>query len=430
MHHQVPRSDQLFQQSAKLIPGGVNSPVRAFKVVGGTPVFIDRAQDCYLYDVDGNQYIDYVMSWGAMVAGHANSAVLSAVEDVMRKGLSFGAPTELELVMAQTLCGLVPNMQQVRMVNSGTEATMSALRLARGVTGRNLIVKFEGCYHGHNDSLLVKTGSGALTLGVPTSPGVSEATAAQTVTLSYNDIEGCKQFFQQQGSEVAAVIVEPVAGNMNCVPPIDGFLQTLRSLCDEYQSILIFDEVMSGFRVALSGAQSVYGVDADLITLGKVIGGGLPVGAYGGKLELMQHIAPTGPIYQAGTLSGNPMTMAAGIANLTLLQQENVYSTMTQLGERLLAGIEQVANEKGIALTTNQVGSMIGLFFTEDEKVTHYQQVINCNNQQFNQFFHGMLKQGVYLAPASYEAGFLSIAHTEAVIDQTIHCAAQVFSDF
>ncbi len=426
--HNVPQSKQLFDKSCSLIPGGVNSPVRAFKAVGGTPLFIKRAEGCHLYDEDNNQYIDYVMSWGAMVAGHCHRDVLAKVEQTMKNGLSFGTPTELELQMAELLCQLVPNLEQVRMVNSGTEATMSALRLARGYTGRDLIVKFEGCYHGHNDSLLVKSGSGALTLGIPTSPGVSAETAAQTITLNYNDSAGCRKFFAEKGDEVAAVIVEPVAGNMNCVPPVDDFLPTLRQLCDQYQSLLIFDEVMTGFRVALGGAQSVYQVNADLITLGKVIGGGLPVGAYGGKREIMQQIAPQGPIYQAGTLSGNPMTMAAGIANLELISQEGIYERFSALNQQLMDGLKAAANQYDIALTTNHIGSMFGLFFTDCSKVTTYQQVMNCDTDRFKHFFHGMLKQGVYLAPASYEAGFLSMAHNESIIEQTIECADSVFA--
>ena len=423
------RSQQLFEQSQQSIPGGVNSPVRAYQAVGGTPPFIDRAKGCYLTDVDGKQYIDYVMSWGAMIAGHANEVVLQAVRDTLAKGLSFGAPTQLEMQLAEQVCQLVPNMDQIRMVNSGTEATMSAIRLARGVTGRDLIVKFEGCYHGHSDSLLVKSGSGALTMGVPTSPGVSPALAAQTMTLTYNDSEGCRQLFAEKGDQIAAIIVEPVAGNMNCVPPVDGFLETLRSVCDQSGALLIFDEVMTGFRVAKGGAQALYQIDADIITFGKVIGGGMPVGAYGGRRELMQQIAPAGPIYQAGTLSGNPVAMAAGLANMQIIQQSGFYENLQDMTNRLMVGIQAAADQHKIPFSTNHVGSMMGLFFTNESKVTCFDQVMGCDIQRFNQFFHGMLSRGVYLAPAAYEAGFLSMAHTPEVVDQTIEIAEQVFAE-
>ena len=360
---------------------------------------------------------DYVMSWGAMIAGHANEAVLRTVSDTLSKGLSFGAPTQLEMQLAEQVCQLVANMDQVRMVNSGTEATMSAIRLARGATGRDLIVKFEGCYHGHSDSLLVKSGSGALTLGVPTSPGVSPALAAQTITLTYNDSDACRQLFAERGDKIAAIIVEPVAGNMNCVPPMDGFLATLRSVCDQSGALLIFDEVMTGFRVAQGGAQALYGVDADIITLGKVIGGGMPVGAYGGKRELMQQIAPAGPIYQAGTLSGNPVAMAAGLANMQIIQERGFYENLQHLTTRLMTGFQAAANQHHIAFSTNHVGSMMGFFFTEEARVSRFDQVMACDTHRFNQFFHGMLSKGVYLAPAAYEAGFLSMAHSETTIE-------------
>ena len=359
------RSSELFTAAQKHIPGGVNSPVRAFKGVGGDPVFFKKAQGAYVYDEDGNQYIDYVGSWGPMIVGHAHPEVLKSVQDVMKNGLSFGAPTELETLMADKVCELVPSMDMVRMVSSGTEATMSALRLARGYTGRDKIVKFEGCYHGHSDSLLVKAGSGALTLGVPTSPGVPASLAEHTITLSYNNIEQVKQTFKEIGNEIACIIVEPVAGNMNCIPPVAGFLEGLREVCDEYGSVLILDEVMTGFRVSLGGAQGHYNIKPDLTTLGKVIGGGMPVGAFGGKREIMEHIAPLGPVYQAGTLSGNPVAMAAGLATLELISQKGFFENLTLQTKKLVQGLEERAAKANIPLTTNQVGAMFGFFFTE-----------------------------------------------------------------
>ncbi|WP_339617887.1 glutamate-1-semialdehyde 2,1-aminomutase [uncultured Gilvimarinus sp.] len=422
------RSETLFQQANQWIPGGVNSPVRAFKAVGGTPVFFKSAEGAYITDVDDKRYIDYVQSWGPMILGHSHPSVIDAVITAVKSGLTFGAPTEAETTLAELVCARVPSMDQVRFVNSGTEATMSAIRLARAYTGRDTIVKFEGCYHGHSDSLLIKAGSGALTLGVPSSPGVPEVLAAHTVTLNYNDADQVREFFAERGEQVACVIVEPVAGNMNCIPPVAGFLETLREVCDEHQSVLIFDEVMTGFRVSASGAQGRYKITPDLTTLGKVIGGGMPVGAFGGKRDIMDHIAPSGPVYQAGTLSGNPVAMAAGIATLQELSASDFYPTLFAKTERLVKGLEQAAADAGIAMTTNHAGSMFGCFFTQEEKVENYRQVMACDTERFNRFFHGMLERGVYLAPASYEAGFMSQAHTDADIDLTISKAAEVFA--
>lgn len=426
-------SEQLFKQAQQFIPGGVNSPVRAFRAVGGSPVFIDKAQGPYLYDSEGKRYIDYVLSWGPMILGHAHPAIIRAVEEKLKLGLSFGAPTEIETTLASELCRIMPNMDLVRMVNSGTEATMSAIRLARGYTGRDTIIKFEGCYHGHSDSLLIKAGSGALTMGVPSSPGVPAALANHTVTLTYNDIEGLKQAFQEIGDSVACVIVEPVAGNMNCVPPVPGFLETIREQCDHYGSVFIIDEVMTGFRLDLTGAQGYYGIDADLTTLGKVIGGGMPVGAFGGKREIMEHIAPLGPVYQAGTLSGNPVAMAAGLAQLTEIQKPYFYQPLFDKTTSLINGLKKAAQDAGIPMSTNHVGSMFGVFFVDDDfgpeqTITNYQQVMNCNTERFNRFFHGMLDAGVYLAPASYEAAFMSAAHSDSDIQYTIEAAKKVFS--
>ncbi len=422
------RSDQLFQQARQHIPGGVNSPVRAFKAVGGTPRFIDRAEGPYIFDVDGKRYIDYVLSWGPMLLGHANPAVIHAVTEQIQKGLSFGAPTEIETQLAERLCDIVPGMDMVRMVNSGTEATMSAIRLARGATGRDKIIKFEGCYHGHSDSLLIKAGSGALTFGVPSSPGVPAALAEHTVTLSYNDIDGVQRAFEEFGDQVACVIVEPVAGNMNCVPPLPGFLECLRSCCDNYQSLLIIDEVMTGFRLGLQGAQGYYGVTADITCLGKVIGGGMPVAAFGGRREVMEQLAPSGPVYQAGTLSGNPAAMAAGLAMLDAIAAPGFYDAPFARTQQLIDGLHQRADAAGIALSSNHVGTMFGVFFTDEDRISNYQQVMACDTERFNRFFHGMLDGGVYLAPASYEAGFLSAAHSEADIDETLVVAERVFA--
>lgn len=417
-----------FSRAQNIIPGGVNSPVRAFKAVGGEPVFIDHAKGAYIFDTEGKRYIDYVLSWGPMILGHANDAINDAVKAAVEKGLSFGAPTTIETELAEKVSAIVPSMEKLRFVSSGTEATMSAIRLARGFTGRDDIVKFEGCYHGHSDSLLIKAGSGALTHGVPSSPGVPACLAEHTVTLSYNNSEQVEALFKEKGDSIACVIVEPVAGNMNCIPPEPGFLETLRKVCDESGAVLIFDEVMTGFRVAHGGAQAHFNIKPDLTTLGKVIGGGMPVGAFGGRKDIMDHIAPTGPVYQAGTLSGNPISMTAGLATLNALDDAAIYSHIFSQTSALCEGLEDVAKSHNIPFTTNHVGSMWGGFFTEEERVTNYQQVMSCNIPRFNQFFHGMLNEGVYLAPASYEAGFMSIAHTKEDIQATIDAADRVFA--
>ena len=420
--------ETLFKRAQQHIPGGVNSPVRAFRGVGGTPVFISRAKGAFIYDSDDRAYIDYVGSWGPMVLGHAHPAVCAAVHEAVERGLSFGAPTELETMMAEKVCALVPSMDMVRMVSSGTEATMSALRLARGYTGRDTIVKFEGCYHGHSDSLLVKAGSGALTLGIPSSPGVPAGLAAHTLTLPYNDADAVIRLFEQQGESIAAIIVEPVAGNMNCIPPVPGFLETLRSVCDRWGSVLIFDEVMTGFRVALGGAQSLYGITPDLTTLGKVIGGGLPVGAFGGRADIMSQLAPLGPVYQAGTLSGNPVAMSAGLKTLELIADNGFFEALTSKTDDLVKGLASVARECGIPFTTNHVGGMFGLFFTEQPHVNSYEAVMQCDASRFATFFHGMLREGIYLAPSAYEAGFVSMAHDADTLDRTLVAAERVLS--
>ncbi|TNC81856.1 MAG: glutamate-1-semialdehyde-2,1-aminomutase [Oleiphilus sp.] len=420
------RSESLFAQAQHRIPGGVNSPVRAFKGVGGTPLFFEKGEGPHLIDADGNTYIDYVGSWGPMILGHAHPSVLEAVQAQLQQGLGYGAPTEIETRMAELVCQLVPSIEMVRMVSSGTEATMSAIRLARGHTGRDKIVKFEGCYHGHADSLLVKAGSGALTLGVPSSPGVPDSVAEHTITLSYNDSEEVEQLFSQIGDQIAAVIVEPVAGNMNCIPPVPGFLETLRQCCDRYHSILIFDEVMTGFRVSLGGAQAAFNVTPDLTTLGKVIGGGLPVGAFGGKAEIMHSIAPLGPVYQAGTLSGNPLAMAAGLAMLGEISQAGFYDALIATTTSLVKGLKEASEAAGIPMAFNQAGSMFGFFFTEEDAITRYQQVMNCDQERFKRFYHGMLAKGVYLAPSAFEAGFVSSAHTDVHISRTIEAAGEV----
>ncbi len=422
------RSQDLFREAQQCIVGGVNSPVRAFKAVGGEPPFIRRGEGAWLIDEDGKRYVDYVLSWGPLIMGHAHPAVVEAVQRAAADGLSFGAPTAIEVTMAQRIRELVPSMELVRMVNSGTEATMSALRLARGYTGRDKIIKFEGCYHGHSDALLVKAGSGALTFGVPSSPGVPADVASHTLNLPYNDLEAVREAFRQVGEQVAAVIVEPVAGNMNCVPPEPGFLQGLRELCDQYGSVLILDEVMTGFRVALGGAQARYGVKPDLTCLGKVIGGGMPVGAFGGKREIMEKLAPLGPVYQAGTLSGNPVAMAAGLATLELLTQPGVFEAIEKTTGALLAGLTERARAAGVAFTTAQAGTMFGLFFTERERVTRFSEVMACDVERFNRFFHGMLAEGVYLAPSAFEAGFVSAAHDAAAIEATLAAAERVFA--
>jgi glutamate-1-semialdehyde 2,1-aminomutase len=423
------KSESLFQQATAVIPGGVNSPVRAFNSVGGTPPFIDRAEGAYLIDVDGNRYIDYVGSWGPMICGHAHPEIIAAVTETVSKGLSFGAPCALEVELAQCICDIMPNIDLLRMTCSGTEATMSAIRLARGFTGRDKIIKFEGCYHGHSDSLLIKAGSGALTLGVPSSPGVPAVLADHTVTLAYNDSDQVKQAFAEIGDQVACIIVEPVAGNMNCVPPADGFLQTLRDCCDASGSLLIFDEVMTGFRVGLGGAQQRYGIVPDLTTLGKIIGGGMPVGAFGGRSDIMHHIAPLGPVYQAGTLSGNPVAMAAGLKTLEIISRPGFYETLTQTTTQLLDGLHAAATANDIALCSNQVGAMFGLFFTDQPEVSNFSQVSACDVERFRLFFHGMLSRGVNLAPSAYEAGFVSALHGADEIEHSIAAAAACFAD-
>ena len=419
-------NSNLFETAQNYIPGGVNSPVRAFKGVGGSPLFIDRAKGAYLWDTDDKQYIDYIGSWGPMILGHAHPDVIKAVQETAEKGLSFGAPTILETELARLICELIPSIDKVRMVSSGTEATMSALRLARGYTGRDKIVKFEGCYHGHSDSLLVKAGSGALTFGIPTSPGVPAALAEQTLTLEFNNLEQAKELFAEVGEQIAAIIIEPVAGNMNLISPAAGYLEGLRKLCDEYDTVLIFDEVMTGFRVHLGGAQGLYNITPDLTCFGKVIGGGMPVGAFGGKAEIMNQISPDGPVYQAGTLSGNPVAMAAGITTLNLISAPQFFENLTAKVKSLLIGLKNVAASSDIPIATNGVGGMFGLFFTDADKVTSFDQVMACDGERFKQFFHGMLDQGIYLAPSSFEAGFVSAAHNENDIADTIDAAAQV----
>lgn len=419
-------SEELFNRAKKHIPGGVNSPVRAFKSVGGTPVFFNRGQGAYLYDTSGKQYIDYVGSWGPLILGHAHPEIIRAVTETARNGLSFGAPTEIEIEMADKICELVPSIEKVRMVSSGTEAAMSAIRLARGYTGRDKIVKFEGCYHGHGDSLLVKAGSGALTLGVPTSPGVPADLAKHTLTLAYNDPLQVQQLFNEVGEQIAAIIVEPVAGNMNCVPGSQEFLGKLREVCDSYDCILIFDEVMSGFRTALGGAQSIYKIKPDLTILGKVIGGGMPVGAFGGKTEIMDQIAPDGPVYQAGTLSGNPVAMSAGLTTLKIVSTPHFFDELFEKTVLLTNGLESAAHSAGIPLITNRIGGMFGLFFSEEKHVTTFAQVMQCDQQRFRKFFHGMLDLGIYFAPSAFEAGFVSSAHTKDDIENTINAAGEV----
>jgi len=422
------QSHDLFVQAQRHIPGGVNSPVRAFRGVGGDPIFFARGEGAYLYDEDGQRYVDYVGSWGPMIAGHAHPEVLHAVREAIARGLGFGAPTKIETQMADRVCELVPSMEMVRMVSSGTEATMSAIRLARGYTGRDKILKFEGCYHGHSDSLLVKAGSGALTLGVPSSLGVPVALAEHTLTVAYNSIEQVREVFAHVGHQIACIIVEPVAGNMNCIPPAPGFLQGLRAVCDEYGSVLIFDEVMTGFRVALGGAQALYNVKPDLTTLGKVIGGGLPVGAFGGKRAIMEKIAPLGPVYQAGTLSGNPVSMAAGLAMLNIISKPGFFEKLTTRTQQLTDGLVAKAKQAKIPLTTNTVGGMFGIFFSTESQVTNYTQATQCNVDRFKLFYHGMLEHGVYLAPSAFEAGFVSSAHGDAEIAATLAAAEQVFA--
>lgn len=422
------KSAELYQKAQKTIPGGVNSPVRAFSGVGGEPLFIERADGPLIFDADGKAYIDYVSSWGPMILGHNNSAVRNAVIKAAERGLSFGAPTKSEIKMAELVSEMVPSMEQLRMVSSGTEATMSAIRLARGFTGRDKILKFEGCYHGHADSLLVKAGSGALTLGQPSSPGVPADFAKHTLTATFNDLNSVKALFEANKEQIACIIVEPVAGNMNCIPPVEGFLEGLREICDQHEALLIFDEVMTGFRVAQGGAQDYYDIKPDLTTLGKVIGGGMPVGAFGGRKDIMQYIAPTGPVYQAGTLSGNPIAMAAGLACLKELRGEENEARLAKRTKQLTKGLKKAAEKYGIPFTVNRVGGMFGFFFTEQSNITCYEDVTKCDIERFKRFFHLMLKHGVYLAPSAFEASFMSLAHSSREIEATIEAAERSFA--
>ncbi|GGQ10440.1 glutamate-1-semialdehyde 2,1-aminomutase [Shewanella litoralis] len=423
------RSEVLFEQAKKTIPGGVNSPVRAFNGVGGSPLFIEKADGAFIFDADGKKYIDYVGSWGPMILGHNHPKIRQAVLAAVENGLSFGAPTELEVKMAEKVISMVPSMEQVRMVSSGTEATMSAIRLARGFTNRDNILKFEGCYHGHADCLLVKAGSGALTLGQPSSPGIPEDFAKHTLTATYNDLDSVRAIFEQHPDDIACIILEPVAGNMNCIPPVEGFLQGLRAICDEFGALLIIDEVMTGFRVSMSGAQGFYGVTPDLTTLGKVIGGGMPVGAFGGRKDVMQFIAPTGPVYQAGTLSGNPIAMTAGLAQMDALCEPGLYEALADKTKRVAQGFKAAADKHGIPLSITYAGGMFGFFFTEDTApMTSFAQVTKCNMEHFRHFYHAMLDEGVYLAPSAYEAGFLSMAHGDDEIEYTLAAVDRVFA--
>ncbi|KGM50920.1 glutamate-1-semialdehyde aminotransferase [Lysobacter concretionis Ko07 = DSM 16239] len=421
------RSHALFTRASELLPGGVNSPVRAFKSVGGEPFFAQRAQGPYLFDVDGNRYIDYVGSWGPMIAGHAHPQVLDAVARTMRDGLSFGVPNPLEVTMAEAITSIVPSCEMVRMVNSGTEATLSAIRVARGATGRSRIVKFEGCYHGHGDSFLVKAGSGALTFGLPNSPGVPKALADLTLTLPYNDFEAATALFDEVGIDIAGLIIEPIVGNANCILPREGYLQHLRELCTRHGALLIFDEVMTGFRVALGGAQQRYGIAPDLSTFGKIIGGGMPVGAFGGRRDLMRQVAPSGPIYQAGTLSGNPVAMAAGLATLELIQAQGFHDALEASTHALCGGLEAAAREAGVAFHTTRAPGMFGLYFREGP-VESFADALGSDAAKFGRFFHAMLERGVYLAPSAFEAGFMSSAHSEADIAATVDAARAAFA--
>lgn len=424
MHNGYKRSQEAFVEAKKIIPGGVNSPVRAFRAVGGDPVFVERGQGSKMHDIDGNEYIDYCLSWGPLILGHAHPDVIGAITDIAVHGTSFGAPTLLETEMAKLVTEIMPNVEVVRMVNSGTEATMSALRLARGYTKRSKIVKFEGCYHGHADSLLIKAGSGVATLGLPDSPGVPEGVAANTLTVPFNDVESLKLAFEKFGDDIAAVILEPIAGNMGCVKPLPGYLEQVRAITKQYGALLIFDEVMTGFRAAYGGAQTLYNIEPDLTTLGKVIGGGLPVGAYGGKREIMEMIAPAGPIYQAGTLSGNPLAMAAGYTTLKILGQPGSYERLEEMGKRLVEGFIETGRELGIPVTGTYVGGMMGMFFSEQE-VVDYDTAKQCDLGRYSKYFSAMLERGVYLAPSQLEAGFLSLAHTDADIDRTLEASLE-----
>ena len=419
-------SSDLYKRAKAVIPGGVNSPVRSFNGVGGEPLFIASAKGPYVYDSDGKQYIDYVGSWGPMILGHAAPQVLASVIETAQKGLSFGAPCALEVELAEMTCARLPAMDKVRMVSSGTEATMTAIRLARGATGRHRIIKFTGCYHGHSDSLLIKAGSGLLTLGIPTTPGILPALAEYTFSLPFNDIDALKQAFERYGDEIAGVIVEPIAGNMNCIPPTAGFLEAIRTCCTDAGSIFIMDEVMTGFRVDHGGAQTLYNIEPDLTTLGKIIGGGMPVGALGGRKEVMAHLAPEGAVYQAGTLSGNPVAMAAGIATLSALTPD-VYPALERSTGKLMLGLSSAAEAAGIEVCTQYVTGMFGLFFTSAASVSSFEGACQCDIERFKRFFHGMLAEGVYLAPSAFEAGFISTQHTDEVIEQTIATAQRVF---
>jgi glutamate-1-semialdehyde 2,1-aminomutase len=421
---------KLFARAQTVIPGGVNSPVRAFKGVGGTPVFFKSGSGPYLMDVEGKKYIDYVSSWGPLIHGHAHPQILKAIETALPRGLGFGAPTEIEVEMAELITQLMPSIAQVRMVNSGTEATQSAIRLARGFTGRNKILKFHGGYHGHTDSLLIKGGSGLLTLGIPDSPGVPKAFAKETLIAPFNNLAAVKTIFEKFGHEIAAIIVEPIACNMNCIPPLPDFLPGLRAVCDHYKSLLIFDEVITGFRVALGGAQEHYQVTPDLTCLGKIIGGGLPVGAFGGRRDIMAYLAPQGPVYQAGTLSGNPIALTAGLATLQLLREPGVYENLNKTTTYLMDGLKNIAEEFDLPLQTHQVGSLFGLFFTTEKTITHFEQVEKCDIEQFKKFFHGMLQEGIYLAPSAFESGFVSTMHTLSIMDQTLEAAHNAISNF
>ncbi|MGB0957604.1 MAG: glutamate-1-semialdehyde 2,1-aminomutase [Litorivicinus sp.] len=420
-------STPLFENAQEHLVGGVNSPVRAFKSVGGTPLFVSKARGAYLYGPDHQRYIDYIGSWGPMILGHANENILHAVREAIELGLSYGAPSAKETELAIAVKRLMPSIEKLRLCSSGTEATMSAIRLARGFTGRDVIVKFEGCYHGHSDSLLVKAGSGALTLGVPTSPGVPAELAQFTYTLPFNDGEALAQVFDEAGDRIAAVIVEPITGNMNMIKPVDGYMESMRELCTQFGSVLIYDEVMTGFRVAAGGAQSLQGITPDLTCLGKVIGGGMPVGAFGGRADIMAMLAPEGPVYQAGTLSGNPVAMAAGLATLEGLSAEGFFDKLHNKTEALTTGLQAAADEAGVALCTEMAGGMFGFFFTDAPRVTSFEQATACDSAAFNRFFHSMLDQGVYLAPSHYEAGFISAAHTQADIDETLAAARVAF---
>ena len=422
------RSAALFEEAQLYIPGGVNSPVRAFRGVGGTPLFFNHGEGAWLIDEDNNRYVDYVGAWGPLILGHCHPAVINALQTQLSRGLGYGASTAAEVEIAKTICKLVPSIEKVRLVTSGTEATMSAIRLARGFTRRDKVIKFEGCYHGHVDGLLVKAGSGALTLGEPDSLGVPKAYTDLTYVLPFNDIEALNALFAKEGDSIACIIVEPVAGNMNLVPPVPGFLETMRDLCTQHGSVLIFDEVMTGFRTALGGAQSVYGVTPDLTTLGKVIGGGLPVGAFGGRADIMNCIAPLGAVYQAGTLAGSPLAVAAGLAMLNAIQKPGFYESLTAHTAEMLAGLQERADHAGIPFSTNQVGGMFGCFFTTEKKVTSFDQVMACNVPQFKRYFHLMLENNVYLAPSAFEAGFVSAAHGQAEIAQTFAAADKAFS--